>query len=59
MLYHTNEPTQTLVFEDLTKRDYELPKPPVSFDVSKIVFSKLAKWHACSMVMNENVRFYY
>ncbi|EDV41600.1 uncharacterized protein Dana_GF17564 [Drosophila ananassae] len=49
-LYHSLEPRQVMIFEDLVSLGYSVVRDrPVSQEELKAVFSKLAKWHAVSM----------
>ncbi|XP_017104273.2 uncharacterized protein [Drosophila bipectinata] len=49
-LYHSLEPRQVMIFEDLVPLGYSVVRDrPVSQNELKNVFSKLAKWHAVSM----------
>lgn len=54
-IYHSLEPRQVLIFEDLVPQGYFVIRDrPMNMNEYKNVFSKLAKWHAVSMkVLNE------
>ncbi|XP_017052765.1 uncharacterized protein LOC108095939 [Drosophila ficusphila] len=58
-IYHSLEPRQVLIFEDLVPQGYSVIRNrPVKPEETKAVFTKLAKWHAVSMkVMNEQTDF--
>ncbi|XP_035890993.1 uncharacterized protein LOC118502651 [Anopheles stephensi] len=49
LLYHENDPMWVMVFEDITKRGYEMKTKQLDLEESKIVFGKVARWHAASM----------
>ncbi|XP_017007579.2 uncharacterized protein [Drosophila takahashii] len=58
-IYHSLKPRQVMIFEDLVPQGYTVIRnsPPSEGD-SKLVFAKLAKWHAVSMkVINEQPTF--
>ncbi|XP_017123793.1 uncharacterized protein LOC108143777 [Drosophila elegans] len=49
-IYHSLEPRQVMIFEDLVPLGYFVIRDrPVSQEELKTVFSKLAKWHAVSI----------
>ncbi|KAH8390830.1 hypothetical protein KR200_007244 [Drosophila serrata] len=58
-LYHSMEPRQVMIFEDLVPLGYSVIRGrPVTEEELKKVFAKLAKWHAVSMkVLNERPNF--
>ncbi|XP_016980505.1 uncharacterized protein LOC108045632 [Drosophila rhopaloa] len=58
-IYHSLKPRQVMIFEDLVPQGYTVIRDrPVTVDELKLVFSKLAKWHAVSMkVINERPTF--
>ncbi|KAH8335369.1 hypothetical protein KR074_000349 [Drosophila pseudoananassae] len=58
-LYHSLEPRQVLIFEDLVPQGYAVIRDrPVTPEEQIAVFTKLAKWHAVSMkVINEQPDF--
>lgn len=45
-----------MVFEDITKRNYEMKYTQLDLDEAKIVYAKLARWHATSMYLSDKVR---
>ncbi|XP_058822378.1 uncharacterized protein LOC131683969 [Topomyia yanbarensis] len=49
LLYSSKEPNLVMVFEDLTKRNYDTKSNQLDLQEAKIAYSKLAKWHAASM----------
>ncbi|XP_016952269.1 uncharacterized protein LOC108026081 [Drosophila biarmipes] len=58
-IYHSLKPRQVMIFEDLVPQGYTVIRnsPPSVGDL-KLVFAKLAKWHAVSMkVINEQPTF--
>ncbi|XP_017017589.1 uncharacterized protein [Drosophila kikkawai] len=58
-IYHSLEPRQVMIFEDLVPQGYSVIRGrPVTEEELSFVFTKLAKWHAVSMkVMNEQPEF--
>ncbi|KAH8232370.1 hypothetical protein KR032_004875, partial [Drosophila birchii] len=58
-LYHSLEPRQVMIFEDLVPQGYSVIRNrPVTNEKLKKVFAKLAKWHAVSMkLLNEKPDF--
>lgn len=55
-LYHSLEPRQVMIFEDLVPLGYSVVRDrSVSLEELKAVFSKLAKWHAVSMKIIKEV----
>lgn len=55
LLYSSSDPFWVMVFEDITKRDYQMKYTQLSFDDAKIVYTKLARWHAASLVLSDTV----
>uniref|UniRef100_A0A182JZS2 CHK domain-containing protein n=1 Tax=Anopheles christyi TaxID=43041 RepID=A0A182JZS2_9DIPT len=51
LLYHEKLPTWVMVFEDITKHGYEMKVKQLNLEESKVVFAKLARWHAASMYL--------
>lgn len=51
-LYTSLTPHKTMVFEDLTKRNFKCPENLVDSNVSMKALEKLAKWHAISFKSN-------
>lgn len=51
LLYHEKEPSWVMVFEDITKHGYEMKTKQLDYEESKVVFAKLARWHAASMFL--------
>uniref|UniRef100_A0A8W7PNE3 CHK kinase-like domain-containing protein n=1 Tax=Anopheles coluzzii TaxID=1518534 RepID=A0A8W7PNE3_ANOCL len=49
LLYHEKLPTWVMVFEDITKQGYEMKVKQLDLEESKVVFAKVARWHAASM----------
>lgn len=47
-----------MVFEDITKHGYEMKAKQLDYEESKVVFAKLARWHAASMCLVDAVRYY-
>ncbi|KAH8232369.1 hypothetical protein KR032_004876 [Drosophila birchii] len=58
-IYHSLEPRQVMIFEDLVPQGYSVIRDrAVTDEELRFVFTKLAKWHAVSMkVMNEQPDF--
>jgi Ecdysteroid kinase-like family len=52
LVYQALEPRPVLIFEDLTKLGYTVPKDPYSFEPAKIIYSKLAAIHATSFYLH-------
>lgn len=54
-IYHSLKPRQVMIFEDLVPQGYTVIRDsPPSLGDLKLAFDKLAKWHAVSMkVINE------
>lgn len=55
LLYSSKDPTWVMVFEDITKRSYEMKYTQLNLDEAKIVYAKLARWHAASMYLSNTV----
>ncbi|KAH8384019.1 hypothetical protein KR009_011740 [Drosophila setifemur] len=57
--YHSMEPHQVLIFEDLVESGYFIPRDrDVTLEETKCAYFKLAKWHAASLkVQNEQPDF--
>ncbi|XP_055376868.1 uncharacterized protein LOC129609040 [Condylostylus longicornis] len=54
MLYHTLNPRKVIVLEDITKKGFSaIGKRMCTIEEAKMALEKLAKWHACSYVLNE------
>ncbi|ETN60247.1 hypothetical protein AND_008119 [Anopheles darlingi] len=51
LLYHEKLPRWVMVFEDITKHGYEMKTKQLDYEESKVVFAKLARWHAASMFL--------
>ncbi|KAH8330969.1 hypothetical protein KR067_009619 [Drosophila pandora] len=58
-IYHSLEPREVMIFEDLVPQGYSVVRNrPVNESELKLVFAKLAKWHAVSMkLLNERPDF--
>lgn len=52
-IYHSLEPHPIMIFEDITARGYSLPGGLLDFENTKRVLTKLAKFHAASMVLHQ------
>jgi Ecdysteroid kinase-like family len=53
MIYQTNEPTPTIVLEDVGEQGFDVIEKPVEdFEVSKQIFRRLAKFHAASFFLH-------
>ena len=49
LIYQSEEPTDTIILEDLSGFGYSiLEGPPKSYEDSKTIIQKLAKFHAAS-----------
>ncbi|XP_062551178.1 uncharacterized protein LOC134216255 [Armigeres subalbatus] len=55
LLYSSNDPFWVMVFEDITKRDYQMKYHQLNLVDAKIVYTKLARWHAASIVLSDTV----
>ena len=55
LLYHEKLPTWVMVFEDITKQGYEMKVKQLDLEESKVVFAKVARWHAASMHLVDTV----
>ncbi|XP_062546559.1 uncharacterized protein LOC134212583 [Armigeres subalbatus] len=55
LMYSSNDPSWVMVFEDITKRDYQMKDHQLNLDDAKIVYTKLARWHAASLVLSDSV----
>lgn len=51
LIYHSKSPNYVLVFDDITDKGFAKESKQLNFENSKLVFSKLAKFHACSMLL--------
>ncbi|XP_037920569.1 uncharacterized protein LOC119657636 [Hermetia illucens] len=51
--YYTDDPTETIIFEDVTPLGYKIGDDPTGLDEKhcELVFTKLARYHAASMVL--------
>lgn len=54
MVYYSHDPA-VIVFDDLGKDNYEMIYKPFNFDELQLVIEKLAKFHALSLVLEEQV----
>lgn len=55
LIYHTNAPVPTLILEDLSVSGYEMSETTLDFDDANLVATRIAKFHAVSMVLQANV----
>uniref|UniRef100_A0A182N4H0 CHK domain-containing protein n=1 Tax=Anopheles dirus TaxID=7168 RepID=A0A182N4H0_9DIPT len=55
LLYHQKLPTWVMVFEDITKHGFEMKTKQLDLEESKVVFGKLARWHAASMFLADTL----
>lgn len=55
LLFSSKDPTWVMVFEDITKRDYQMKYTQLNLDEAKIVYAKLARWHASSLYLSNTV----
>uniref|UniRef100_A0A182P7B0 CHK domain-containing protein n=1 Tax=Anopheles epiroticus TaxID=199890 RepID=A0A182P7B0_9DIPT len=51
LLYHEKLPIWVMVFEDITKHGYGMKVKQLDLEESKVVFGKVARWHAASMYL--------
>lgn len=51
LLYHEKLPAWVMVFEDISKLGYEMKTKQLDYEEAKVVFAKLARWHAASMFL--------
>lgn len=51
LLYHEKHPVWVMVFEDITKLGFEMKSAQLDLFETKVIFSKLARWHAASMAL--------
>lgn len=56
LLYHEKLPAWVMVFEDISKLGYEMKTKQLDYEEAKVVFAKLARWHAASMFLVDTVR---
>lgn len=59
MMYHTNEPTPTIVFEDVSPKGWVTADDHMGFDLTttKLIIQRLAQFHATSIYMDRGVIF--
>lgn len=55
LIYQTNEPA-AIVLEDLSVSGFKTLQVPGDYDTSKLVFQRLAVFHAASFCLLEKVR---
>jgi hypothetical protein len=55
LLYHSSDP-YILVFEDLKERNFEMSLVPLDYETSRRIYNRLAKWHASTVYLEEEVR---
>uniref|UniRef100_A0A1L8DZA7 Putative ecdysteroid kinase n=1 Tax=Nyssomyia neivai TaxID=330878 RepID=A0A1L8DZA7_9DIPT len=53
IIYHSKSPNYVLVFDDITDKGFCKETKQLNFENSKVVFAKLAKFHACSMFLEQ------
>jgi Ecdysteroid kinase-like family len=53
LIYSGTTPTHVIVLEDLTERGYIVKPSPLNLEETKMIISKLAKWHATSYYMGQ------
>uniref|UniRef100_A0A1B0CKG0 CHK kinase-like domain-containing protein n=2 Tax=Lutzomyia longipalpis TaxID=7200 RepID=A0A1B0CKG0_LUTLO len=53
LIYHSKSPNYVLVFDDITDKGFAKVTNQLNFENSKLIFSKLAKLHACSMFLEQ------
>ncbi|XP_058063031.1 uncharacterized protein LOC131212951 [Anopheles bellator] len=55
LLYHEKLPSWVMVFEDIAKHGFEMKSKQLDYEESKVVFAKLARWHATSMMLADEI----
>lgn len=55
LLYSSKVPTWVMVFEDISKRDYQMKYSQLNLEEAKIVYTKLSRWHAASMYLSDTL----
>uniref|UniRef100_A0A182Q4D1 CHK kinase-like domain-containing protein n=1 Tax=Anopheles farauti TaxID=69004 RepID=A0A182Q4D1_9DIPT len=55
LLYHQKHPVWVMVFEDITKQGYDMKTKQLDYEESKVIFAKLARWHAASMFLIDTI----
>ncbi|XP_059611454.1 uncharacterized protein LOC132258253 [Phlebotomus argentipes] len=53
LIYHAKSPNYVLVFDDITDKGFAKETKQLNYENSKLVFAKLAKLHACSMLLEQ------
>ncbi|XP_063709152.1 uncharacterized protein LOC134837696 [Culicoides brevitarsis] len=54
LVYHTDTPSQVIILKDLTPDGFRTYENPLEMEAAKVITEKLAKFHACSVFLNEN-----
>lgn len=55
LIYQSTEPTTVIVLQDISVNGYETLRLPKHYQTSKIIFQRLAKFHAASYYLAQNV----
>lgn len=59
LIYQTNQPATVIVLEDIRINGFDTVKIPKDLETSQMIFQRLAKFHASSYFLIENVCIYY
>lgn len=58
LLYHASDPSPVMVFDDLVDQGYGMYGKLLDLQPALLTYQRLAKFHATSLFMNENVSIY-
>lgn len=56
LIYQSTEPTAVIVLEDLSVNGFATLQRPDDYETSKMIFERLAVFHAATFYLLENVR---
>lgn len=56
-VYQSNEPAPVIIFIDEAPNGFTSYKTALTYDQSQVLIERIAKFHACSVYMNQNVCF--
>lgn len=58
LVYKTNDPAPVIILIDESPNGFETYTKPLNMEEIQVVIERIAKFHACSVFMNENVIFF-
>lgn len=59
LVYQSNHPAPVIILIDESPNGFRTYTEPLNLKEIQVVIERIAKFHACSVFLNENVKFYF